>query len=61
MQYFVIPIITFHGRITAWAYMDRMGNQVHPMIKILFTNNDAISMTTIPPFTQLELFGSVMV
>jgi hypothetical protein len=33
------PIITLYGRITVREYMDRLGNQVHPMIKMLFQNN----------------------
>jgi hypothetical protein len=36
------PIITLHGRITAREYVDRLGNQVHPMIQTLFPNNDAV-------------------
>jgi hypothetical protein len=35
------PIINFHDRITAREYADRLGNQVLPMIQILFLNNDA--------------------
>jgi hypothetical protein len=35
-------IITFHGRITARQYGNRLLNQVHPMIQILFPNNDAV-------------------
>jgi hypothetical protein len=42
VQYSVGPIITFHGRITARDYVDRLGNQVHPMIQTLFPNNDAL-------------------
>jgi hypothetical protein len=37
-----VPIITLHGRITAREYVDRLGNQVHPMIQTLFPNNDAV-------------------
>jgi hypothetical protein len=40
--YSVDPIITLHGRITEMGYVDRMGNQVHYMIKTLFLNNGAI-------------------
>jgi hypothetical protein len=36
------PIITPHGRITAREYMDRLGNQVHPMIQTLFLNDEAV-------------------
>jgi hypothetical protein len=35
-------IITLHGRNTAREYVDRLGNQVHPMIQMLFPNKDAI-------------------
>jgi hypothetical protein len=38
--YSVGPIITLHGRITAKEYVDRLGNQVHPMIQT-FPNNGA--------------------
>jgi hypothetical protein len=36
------PIITLQGRITARDYVDRLDNQVHSMIQILFPNNDAV-------------------
>jgi hypothetical protein len=44
VQYSVGPIITLHGRITAMKYLDvdRLGNHVHPMIQMLFPNNDAV-------------------
>jgi hypothetical protein len=45
---FSVGLITLHGQISARKYMDRLGNQVHPMIQTLFTNN---SKTTMPPFT----------
>jgi hypothetical protein len=41
-QYFVGPINTFHGRITVREHVDKLGNQVHPMIQTLFPNNDAV-------------------
>jgi hypothetical protein len=31
---------TLHGQITAKEYMDRLGNQVHPMIQTFFLKND---------------------
>jgi hypothetical protein len=40
IQYSVGPIITLHGQITAREYVDRLGNQVHPMIQT-FQNNNA--------------------
>jgi hypothetical protein len=42
VQYSAGPVITLHGRITAREYVDRLGNQVHPMIQTLFPNNDAV-------------------
>jgi hypothetical protein len=36
------PSITLLGRITAREYVDRLGNQVHPMIQMLSPNNDAV-------------------
>jgi hypothetical protein len=51
VQYFVCPIITLHGQITAREYMDRLGNPAHPMIQTL------LPKTTMSPFTQLELFS----
>jgi hypothetical protein len=41
IQYSVGPIITLHGQITGRGYMDKLGNQVHPMIQT-FLNNDAV-------------------
>jgi hypothetical protein len=40
--YSVDPIITLHGRITVGEYVDRLSNQVNPMIQILFPRNDAL-------------------
>jgi hypothetical protein len=42
IRYSVGPIIPLHGWITAREYIDRLGNQVHPMIQMLFPNNDAV-------------------
>jgi hypothetical protein len=42
VQYSVGPIITLHGLITAEEHMDRLGNQLHPMIQTLFPNNDIV-------------------
>jgi len=36
------PIITVNGRITAIDYMVILGNPVHPMVQMVFSNNDAI-------------------
>jgi hypothetical protein len=51
IQHSVGSIITFHGRITAREYVDRLGNQVHPMIQMLFPNDAVFSRQ------QLELFS----
>jgi hypothetical protein len=44
VQYSVGPIITLHSFITAVVYLDvdKYGNQVHPMIQMIFLNNDAV-------------------
>ena len=34
--------LTLSGRVTASDYMDILGNQVHPMVQLLFPNNDAV-------------------
>jgi hypothetical protein len=54
VQYSVDPIVTLHGQIPERDYEDRLGNQVHPLIKTLFQNNDSVSKTT---FRQPELFS----
>jgi hypothetical protein len=42
VQYSVGPIIILYGQITAREYLDKLGNQVHPMIQTVFPNNDAV-------------------
>jgi hypothetical protein len=42
VQYSVVSTLTPRGRITAREYVDRLGNQVHPMIQALFLNNDTV-------------------
>jgi hypothetical protein len=56
VQHSVGPIITLHGRITAREYVDRLGNQVHPMIRTLFPSNDAVFQEDNAPIQRLELF-----
>jgi hypothetical protein len=56
VEYSVGPIITLHGQITAREYVGMLGNQVYPMIEMLFPNNDAVSKMIVTPFTRLELF-----
>jgi hypothetical protein len=41
LWYSVCIFITLHGRITAKEYIDRLGNQVHPIIQT-FLNNSAV-------------------
>ena len=36
------PIITLNGRITASDYVDILGNLEHPVVQMLFPNNDSI-------------------
>jgi hypothetical protein len=50
VQYSVGTIIKFHGRITAREYVDRLGNQAHPMIRTLFPNNGAVFEDDSAPF-----------
>jgi hypothetical protein len=47
-RYSVCRIITLHGQITAKEYMDRLGNQVHPMIQTLFPNDAAFQDNNAP-------------
>jgi len=49
--YSVGPITTLSGRITA-EYLDISGNQVHPMVRVSFPNNDAVFKMTVRPPTQ---------
>jgi hypothetical protein len=56
VQYSVGPIIILHGPITATECVNRLDNQLHPMIQSS-PKNDAVFMTTMPPFTQMKLFS----
>jgi len=38
----LLVYLTLNGRITASDYVDILGNQVHPLVLVLFPNNDAI-------------------
>jgi hypothetical protein len=40
--YSIGPNITLHGLITAREYVGRLGNQVHPIIQMLFPENDPV-------------------
>jgi hypothetical protein len=48
--YSVGPITTLHSQITAREYMDRLGNQVHPMIQT-FPNNAVLQYDNAPIHT----------
>jgi hypothetical protein len=41
--FLLVPLLPFMGRITAREYVDRLDNQVHPMMQTLFPTNDAVS------------------
>jgi hypothetical protein len=43
VQNSVGPVITLHSQITAREYVDRLSNQVHPMIQELFPNDSLAS------------------
>jgi hypothetical protein len=51
VQYSVGPIITLHGRITAREYVDRLGNQLQPMIHTLFPNDAVFQDDNAPTHT----------
>jgi hypothetical protein len=48
VPYSVGPIIALHGRITAKEYVDRLGNQVHPMVQTSFPNNALLQIDNPP-------------
>jgi hypothetical protein len=48
VQHSVGPVITHHDQITAKEYADRLGNQVHPMIKT-FLNYYAVFQDSSAP------------
>jgi len=56
-QYSAGPIITLNGHITASGYVDILGNQVHPMVLMLFPINDAIFQDDISPIHKPEVFS----
>jgi hypothetical protein len=51
------PIITLKGRITASDHVDSLGNQVHPVVQMLYPNNKAIFQDDSSPYTQPEVFS----
>jgi hypothetical protein len=56
-QYSVGPIIALQGQITPRVYMVSLGNQVHPMIQMLFQTMIPFSKMNVSPFTRLERFS----
>jgi hypothetical protein len=58
VQYDVGPIIALHDRITAREYVDRLGNQVQPMIQTLFPNKDAVFQGDNAPIHTAETVQS---
>jgi hypothetical protein len=50
VQNSVGPIITLHGQITVREYVGRLGNQVHPMIHMLFPNSNTVFQDNNAPF-----------
>jgi hypothetical protein len=50
--YSVGPIITLDGQITAKEYVDRLGNQVQPMMQT-FLKYGVVFQDDMPLFTQL--------
>jgi hypothetical protein len=50
------PIITFQGRIIGREYVDRLDNQVHAMIQLLFPIS-VVFQDDSAPFTWPELFS----
>jgi hypothetical protein len=48
------PIFIVNGRNTASGYMDIVGNQVHPIVQIFFSNNDAVFQDDISPMLTVR-------
>jgi hypothetical protein len=58
VRYFIGPVITLYGRNALREYVDRLSNQVHPMIQTLFLNNDAVFHDDSAPIHTVETFQS---
>jgi hypothetical protein len=58
--YFVGPVITFHDRITAREYADRLSIEMHHMIQTLFPNNDAVFQEDSTPIHTAETVQSLL-
>ena len=55
VQYSAGPVLTLNGQITASDYVDILGSQVHPIVQVLFPNNDAIFKDNDSPCPQPEV------
>jgi hypothetical protein len=53
-SYSVRPIVILRGRITVMGCVDRLDNQVHPMIQTLFPNKDAVFQDDNAPIHTTE-------
>jgi hypothetical protein len=58
VQYSAGHITTFRGRITAREYVNRLGDQAHPIIQALFPNNDAVFQVNNAPINTAETVQS---
>jgi hypothetical protein len=54
VQYPVGPIISLCGRIIERELVDRFGNQMYPMVQMLFPNNDVIFKDDNAPILTAE-------
>jgi len=55
--YSAVPIITLNGRITASDYIDILGNQMHPVVQMLYPNNDAVFQDDSSPIHTAKVFS----
>ena len=55
--YSAVRVITLNGWITASDYMDILGNQMHPMVQMLYPNNDAVFQDDSSPIHTAKVFS----
>ena len=61
IHYSAGPVLTLNGRITASDYVDILGSLVHPVVHVLFPNNDAVFQDdNWPNLNIIELLWSVL-
>jgi hypothetical protein len=58
--YSAVPIITLHCRITVREHVDRLSNQVYPIIQTLFPNNDVVFQDDSAPIQTAHTVHSVL-